>query len=101
MADEEVEISVVLKIPKGYYQVASGLARIYNHANFDEYVSDVVEDDLEALLGGIEPVEDHIHQRLKGKRSPFVKRINAQFRPINKRLKLMVEEEEREKEAMK
>jgi hypothetical protein len=58
----------------------------------------VIEDDLEALLGGVEPVEDHIHQRLKAKHSPFVKQINIQFRPINKRHKQMVEEE---KEAMK
>lgn len=95
---EEVEISVVLKLPKGYYQVASGLARIYDYANFDEYVTDVIKDDLETLLGGAQPVEDSIHQRLKGKRSPFVQRINAQFRPINKRFKQMVGDE---KEAMK
>lgn len=97
---EEVEISVILKLPKGYYQVATGLTRIYDYANFDEYVSDVIKDDLEVLLGGVQQLEDSIHQRLKGKRSPFVQRINAQFCPINKRLKQMVEEEE-EKEAMK
>ena len=38
----EVEITVVLKLPKGHYQVATGLTRIYDYANFDEYVSDIV-----------------------------------------------------------
>ncbi len=41
---EEVEISVVLKLPKGHYQVASGLTRIYDYANFEDYVSDTITD---------------------------------------------------------
>jgi hypothetical protein len=44
MTTEEVEISVVVKLPKGHYQVASGLARIYDYANFDDYVSETIKE---------------------------------------------------------
>jgi hypothetical protein len=33
MTTEEVEISVVVKLPKGHYQVASGLTRIYDYTS--------------------------------------------------------------------
>ena len=45
---EEVEISVVLKLP-GHYQVATGLTRIYNYANFVEYISDIIKENVEML----------------------------------------------------
>ena len=50
---EEVEISVVVKVPKGHYQVASGLTRIYDYANFDEYVSNIIKENIELSLDGV------------------------------------------------
>jgi hypothetical protein len=94
MTTEEVEISVVVKLPKGYYQVASGLTRIYAYANFDEYVSDMMKEHVETLLDGVEPLRDTIHRRLTGKPSPYVQRVKEQFGPINKRLKQMAKEED-------
>jgi hypothetical protein len=50
---EEVEISVVVKLPKGHYQVASGLTRIYDYANFDEYVSNIIKENIELSLDDV------------------------------------------------
>ena len=50
---EEVEISVVVKLPKGHYQVASGLTRIYDYANFDENVSNIIKENIELSLDGV------------------------------------------------
>jgi hypothetical protein len=44
---EEVEIFTVVKLPRGHYQVATGLTRIYNYANFDEYVSETIRENVE------------------------------------------------------
>jgi hypothetical protein len=93
MTTEEVEISVVVKLPKGHYQVASGLARIYDYANFDEYLSDLVKENVEMLLDGTEPLDDHISRSLTGKPSLYVRQVKKQFGPINKRLKQMAKEE--------
>ena len=60
---EEVEISVVLKLPKGHYQVASGLTGIYDYANFDEYVSETIKENVEMLLEGTEPLDDYISRK--------------------------------------
>jgi hypothetical protein len=90
---EEVEISVVLKLPKGHYQVATGLTRIYDYANFDEYVSETIKENLEMLLEGTEPLDDYISRSLTGKPSLYIRRIKKQFGPINKRLKQMTIEE--------
>jgi hypothetical protein len=94
MSTEEVEISVVIKLPKGHYQVASGLTRIYDYANFDENVSETIKEDVETLLDGLEPLRDTIHRSLTGKPSPYVQRVKQQFGPINKRLKQMAKEED-------
>ena len=91
---EEVEISVVVKLPKGHYQVASGLTRIYDYANFDEYVSEIIKEDVDSLLDGVEQLRDNIHRRLTGKPSPYVQRVKEQFGPINKRLKQMAKGED-------
>ena len=91
---EEVEISVVVKLPKGHYQLASGLTRIYDYANFDEYVSDIIKENVEMLLDGVEPLVDSIDRRLTGKPSLYIRRIKKQFGPINKRLKQMAKEED-------
>jgi hypothetical protein len=69
MTTDEVEISVVIKLPKGHYQVASGLARIYDYANFDEYVSETIKENVEMLLEGTEPLDDYISRRINGKPS--------------------------------
>jgi hypothetical protein len=36
---EEFEINVVLKLPKGYYKVVSGLTELYDYENSNEYVN--------------------------------------------------------------
>jgi hypothetical protein len=94
MTTEEVEISLVGKLPKGHYQVASGLTRIYDYANFDEYVGEIIKEDVDSLLDGVEPLRDSIHRRLTGKPSPYMQRVKEQFGPINKRLKQMAKEED-------
>ncbi|MGI8832063.1 MAG: hypothetical protein ACR2IS_05425 [Nitrososphaeraceae archaeon] len=91
---EEVEISVVVKLPKGHYQVASGITRIYNYANFDEYVSETVRENVEMLLESTEPLDDYISRSLTGKSSLYIRRIKKQFGPINKQLKQMAKEED-------
>ena len=91
---EEVEISVVQKLPKGHYQVATGLTRIYDYANFDDYVSDIIQENVELLLDGVEPLVDSIDRRLTGKPSLYIRRIKKHFGPINKRLKQMAKEED-------
>lgn len=97
--NNEVEISVVLKLPKGHYQAASALTQIYDYANFDDYVSDTIKENVEMLLDGIDPLRDAIYHRLTGKPSPYMQRVKEQFGPINKRLKKMVEENNHNKEA--
>jgi hypothetical protein len=94
MTTEEVEISVVVKLPKGHYQVALGLARIYDYANFDEYVCETIKENVEMLLEGTEPLDDCISRSLTGKPSLYIRRIKKQFGPINKRLKQMAKEED-------
>lgn len=91
---EEVEIFTVVKIPRGHYQVATGLTRIYNYANFDEYVSDTIRENVETLLDGKEPLDDHISRNLTGKPSLYIRQLKKQFGPINKRLRQMAKEEE-------
>jgi hypothetical protein len=91
---EEVEIFVVVKLPKGHYQVASGLARMYDYSNFDEYVSETIKENVEMLLECTEPLDDYISRRLTGKPSLYIRGIKKQFGPINKRLKQMAKEEE-------
>jgi hypothetical protein len=93
MNTEEVEISVVVKLPKSHYQVASGLTRIYDYSNFDEYVSETIKENVEMLLEVTEPLVDHISRSLTGKPSLYIRRIKKQFGPINKRLKQMAKEE--------
>ena len=92
---EEVEIFTVVKLPRGHYQVATGLTRIYNHANFDEYVSETIRENVESLLDGKEPLDDHISRNLTGKPSLYIRQLKKQFGPINKRLKQMAKEERR------
>jgi hypothetical protein len=93
MTIEEVEISVIVKLPKGQYQVASGRTRIYDYANFDEYVSETIKENVEMLLDSTEPLDDYISRSLTGKPSLYVRRIKKQFGPVNKRLKQMAKEE--------
>ena len=64
---EEVEIFTVVKLPGGHYQVATGLTRIYNYANFVEYVSETIRENVETLLDGKEPLDDYISRNLTGK----------------------------------
>jgi hypothetical protein len=86
-------ISTITMLPKGHYQVASGLTRIYSYANFDEYVSETIKENVEMLLEGTEPLDDCISRSLTGKPSLYIRRIKKQFGPINKRLKQMAKEE--------
>lgn len=60
------EIFVHLKLPKNYYEVATGLVRIYDYENFDEYVSDTIKGDVETLLDGAEMLDDCVHNKLTG-----------------------------------
>ena len=90
---EEVEISVVVKLPKGDYQVASGLTRIYDYANFDEYVSETIKENVEMLLDSTDHLNDYISRSLTGKPLLYIRWIKKQFGPINKRLKQMAKEE--------
>lgn len=73
--EDEVEISVILKIPKNYYHVASGLVKIYDYENFDDYVGDLVQREVEMLLDGAAPLDDQIHYKLTGKDSPYIQDI--------------------------
>jgi hypothetical protein len=65
---EEVEISVVLKLPKGHYQVATGLTRIYIYANFDEYVSETIKENLkfDIILNIKHVMENHYSIQIGG-----------------------------------
>jgi hypothetical protein len=67
MTTEEVEISVVVKLPKGH---------------------------VEMLLEGTEPLDDYISRSLTGKPSLYIRPIKKQFEPINKRLKQMAKEDD-------
>jgi hypothetical protein len=93
---EEVEIFTVVKLPRGRYQVATGLTRIYNYANFDEYVSETIRENVELLLDGKEPLDDYISRNLTGKPSLYIRQVKKKFGPINKRLKQIAKEEEEE-----
>ena len=93
---EDVRVSVTLTLPRGHYQVATALTQIYDYANFDEYVSDTIKENVEMLLDGVEPLHDSIYHRLTGKPSPYMQQIKEVFGPINKRLKQTVKEQNRE-----
>jgi hypothetical protein len=96
---EDVKVSITLTLPRGHYQVATALTQIYDYANLDEYVSDTIKENVEMLLNGIEPLRDSIYRRLTGKPSPYMQEVKEQFGPINKRLKQMVKEQNREEVA--
>lgn len=78
---EEVEIFGNLRLPKRNYETAAELVKIYDCANFDDYVSDIIKRDIEMLLDGAAPLDNQIHYKLTGKHSPYVQGINKQFRP--------------------
>lgn len=58
------EVFVSLKIPTKVYEVAYGFHRIADYKTFDEYVSDVVVQDIERMAAG-EIADDLVKQRLK------------------------------------
>ena len=95
---EEVEIFTVVKLPRGHYQVATGLTRIYNYADFDEYVSETIKEQVETLLDGVEPVYDSIHRKLTGEPSEHTKEINKKMEPIIETINQIKQEEQEDKE---
>ena len=42
-----VEIIVKLKLPIGHYEVATELSEMYNYKHFDDFVSDLIKEDIE------------------------------------------------------
>jgi hypothetical protein len=64
-----VEIIVRLKLPIGHYEVAAGLAQIHEYKYFDDFVSDLIKEDIDRELMGSEPLYDSIHRRLTGRPS--------------------------------
>lgn len=58
------EVFVSLKIPTKVYEVAYGFHRIADYKTFDEYVSDMVIEDIERMTAG-EIADDLVKQRLK------------------------------------
>jgi pantothenate kinase len=93
---EEIEISVVLKLPKGHYQVATGLTRIYDYANFDEFVSDIMKENVETYLDGDQPLCSPIHHRLTGQPSDSTMEINKQMEPIIEGINQIKQQEQKE-----
>ena len=46
------EIIVTLRLPKKYYKTAYAVAHLLGHDSFDEYVSDVVIQNMRMEIGG-------------------------------------------------
>lgn len=80
------EVFVTLRIPRKYYEVAYGFHRIADYTTFDEYVSDTVVKDIELMLEG-QIADDLIHQKLKGKNSPWMQNQKEIWGGVNKQLK--------------
>jgi hypothetical protein len=49
-----VEIIVRLKLPIGHYEVATGLSNIHDCKYFDDFVSDLIKEDIERELSGLQ-----------------------------------------------
>jgi hypothetical protein len=58
------EVFVTLKIPTKVYEVAYGFHKIADYKTFDEYVSDMITQDIERMADG-EIADDLVKQRLK------------------------------------
>jgi hypothetical protein len=42
-----VEVIVRLKLPVTHYEVATELSEMYNYKHFDDFVSDLIKEDIE------------------------------------------------------
>ena len=63
----EIEIFCRIRIPLNFYEIANVLSIIHNMKSFDEYVSQLVYNDIERLMDGVVIIEYVILNKISGR----------------------------------
>lgn len=66
-----IEIFCRVRLPYKFYEIANGISILYNLKSFDDYVSELVYEDIEKLLDGTEIVGDCIINKITGEKTDW------------------------------
>ena len=66
-----IEIFARVKLPYKFYEIANAISILYKLKSFDDYVSELVYEDIERLLDGTEIVGDTIVHNITGEKTDW------------------------------